>query len=387
MQDKSEQYRLKLFSDLLVQAGGIENAEPLLLCIADHLGRVMDIDHAWLVAPEGNHYATYTFPAQESCRMGKETIAFLMADEFHTYIPQLSLHRTARGVDFFPPDAESLVSLPSHNACLVIASRRRNAYSKTDIDFLYTLMLALRPHIRRVYTRDQPDAAARRALTDMLVHDIRAPLGIINWNMEQLLDGVTGAISAEQERFIRSSIESTQELLEMADSLLDIDRLESGGLLLDPEDCSLEQLARNIAGRMDFVTQQMGLRFHFDFPEDYPCVRADRQLMRRVLFNLLFNAAKYAPAGSVIYIEGGVSADTLHLAIRDEGQGVPEEYLESIFDKYVQAEARAGGGIPGKGLGLTFCRLAVLAHGGAIRAENVPHGGARFVIEFKRERG
>jgi len=403
MRDKSEQYRLTLFSDLLVQAGGIVGAAPLLACVAEHLGHIMDIDRAWLVVPEGNCYTTYAYPAGQSAQamMGKETLAFLMTDEFHASIPQLGEYRHIRGVEFFPPDIESLVSLAARNGCLVVASRRRNAYSATDVDFLYSLMLALRPHIRGLNMSAASDtnnaenaenaATMRRTLTDMLVHDIRAPLGIINWNMEQLLDGIASSANngnAEQERFIRSSIESTQELLEMADSLLDIDRLESEGLALDIENCALDQFAKSIAGRMGFVTQQMGLRFHFDFPEDYPVIRADRQLMRRVLFNLIFNAAKYAPAGSTIYIEGGFSADKLWLAVRDEGQGIPEEYLESIFDKYVQAEARARGGISGKGLGLTFCRLALLAHGGAIRAENMPprpdgtHGGARFVIEL-----
>jgi K+-sensing histidine kinase KdpD len=225
----------------------------------------------------------------------------------------------------------------------------------------------------------------RRALTDMLIHDLRAPLGIINWNMEQLLDGVSAsaALNAEQERFVKASIESTQELLEMADSLLDIDRLENGVLALNPEDCSLEQLAKTIAGRMDFMTQQMALRFSFSFPEGYSAIRADRQLMRRVLFNLLFNASKYAPEKSTIYIEGGSDHEKIWLSVEDEGQGIPEKYLESIFDKYVQAEARSvHGNIRGKGLGLTFCRLAVEAHGGSIRALNAR--GARFIVELPR---
>ena len=225
-------------------------------------------------------------------------------------------------------------------------------------------------------------------LVDMLVHDLRSPLGIITWNMEQLLDGVSGSLNAEQERFVRASVESTQELLEMIDSLLDIGRLESGNIPIEPVECSLEALARDIAGRMDFVTQQMALRFSFDFPQEYPTVRADKQLMRRVLFNLLFNASKYAPEGSRIYIQGGFDGKAIWLAIRDEGHGIAEDCLESIFELYVrdaqpdakvQTDGRAY--TRSKGLGLAFCRLALLSHGGSIRAENASQG-ARFVLEL-----
>jgi signal transduction histidine kinase len=398
MTQDTERYRLKLFSDLLVQAGGLDKPAPLLACIAEHLARVMPIDHAWLVVLEGNCYATYAYPASETpAMMGKETIAFLAADEFRASIPNLSEYRAARGADFFPPDIESLVSIAArfpgnrHADCddgyLVIASRKPSAYSAADVDFLFTLMLALRPLVRVMSLRERgaDTAAMRRTLTDMLIHDLRAPLGIIQWNMEQLADGFASKSSAEQEGFIRSSIESTQELLEMADSLLDIDRLETGTLDLNPQDCRLAELAAAIARRMDFVTAQMGLRFSFNFAEGYPAIRADRQLMRRVLFNLIFNAAKYAPAASTIHIEGGYDQKRVWLAVRDEGQGVPEEYLESIFDKYAQAAPRDHGAIHGKGLGLTFCRLAVTLHGGTIRAENSPGGGARFVVELSRE--
>jgi signal transduction histidine kinase len=425
--DKSAQYRLSHLHDLIMQASGTLEAEQLLDVLIHNLAPLMEIDYAWLLTIERARVVTHARPPNQAV-MGKETIAFLMTDAFCGCIPDLAQHRDKRGAEYFADDVRSIAALEIRRdnhaeGYLVLASRMPDAYSKENVDFLFMLALALRPILRAMRAEDEaslPDAGnddMRRTLTDMLVHDLRAPLGIIRWNMEQLLDGVVGKLNSEQERFVQASIESSQELLEMADSLLDIDRLESGMLTLDLEECSLAQLVQNIAERMDFVTRQMNLRFAFDFPGNYPDVCIDKQLIRRVLFNLLFNASKYAPEGSVIYIEGGFDADRVWLAVEDEGQGIPEEYLESIFDKYVQAAqldaarrdstrhdttqhdtkcAERVRTIRSKGLGLTFCRLAVLAHGGGIRAENAEsradrpqggdrtQGGARFTIELKR---
>jgi len=431
--DKIEDYRLSLLRDLLIHLGGIEDAEEVLESIVRYLSPIMDVEYTWLLTVEGERFKTCAHPAGQPM-MGKETIAFLMSDEFRAVIPDLAAHRAARGAAYFPDDARSLVALAAQrgrhaDGYLVIASRKPAAYSKENVDFLFMLMLCLRPLFKALRLQSEcrrlrelspalPPSPTeeeqrggensieetRRMLTAMLVHDLRSPLGIIHWNMEQLLDGVSGSLGGEQERFVRASIESTQELLEMADSLLDIDRLESGALSLDLQDCSLPKLAKNITERMDFVTRQMGINFSFDFQAGYPDVRLDKQLIRRVLFNLIFNASKYAPEGSTIHIEGGFGGARVWLAVEDEGQGIPEEYLESIFDRYVQAppdgRLSVKGGMPpahanirGKGLGLTFCRLVVTAHGGTIRAQNAParegasHGGARFVIEFTRESG
>ena len=441
-------YRMTLLHDLLMETSGQDEAGVILNCLVERLRSFMDVHYVWLLTVEGDHFKTYTHPAGQAM-MGKETIALLMSGEVHAIIPNLAEYRNtlgptrAGGMAYFPGDAKSLIALPAQrgrrtDGYLVIASRVPDAYNQEQEDFLFELMLILRPIFRMLRLQASacpegtpgiakppatdahipddmhtpsgaqnldlpsghhpPDFAPLRLAplpsgADMLIHDLRAPLGIINWNMEQLLDGVTGALSPEQERFVRASIESTKELLEMADSLLDIDRLEGGLLALSLEDCSLDRLAQDIAGRMDFVTRQMAITFSFNFPDDYPAIRADRQLMRRVLFNLLFNASKYVPEKSVIHIAGGFNADTIWLSIEDEGQGIPEQYLESIFDKYVQAEARdASESIRGKGLGLTFCRLAVQAHGGGIRAENARGGcdtdvhGARFIVEIPRAR-
>jgi signal transduction histidine kinase len=103
-------------------------------------------------------------------------------------------------------------------------------------------------------------------------------------------------------------------------------------------------------------------------------------LVRRILFNLAFNAAKYAPPDSEIRISGSLDWEALEvrLSVADQGPGIPRKYRKMIFDKYVQAEARSRGDIKSKGLGLTFCRLAVEAHDGRIWVESEEGQGSLF---------
>ena len=119
----------------------------------------------------------------------------------------------------------------------------------------------------------------------MLVHDLRLALGIINWNMELMLDGVLGEVTPEQERFLQGSIESTQELLDMIDSCL-ISIAETGALDLERVPLDLAGLAEEISRRMEFVTHQLHLRFDISFDAGFP-VMADKQLIRRVLLTSL----------------------------------------------------------------------------------------------------
>ena len=104
----------------------------------------------------------------------------------------------------------------------------------------------------------------------------------------------------------------------------------------------------------------------------------DSDLLRRVLENLVDNACKYTPAGGAISLEVAPHEGRVDLSVSDEGPGIPEHARDRIFDKYAQLEDRRH--VHGRGLGLTFCKLAVEAHGGRIWvAENHPHG-SRFCI-------
>jgi len=219
---------------------------------------------------------------------------------------------------------------------------------------------------------------SKKDLTAMLVHDLRSPLGIINWNLETLQEGLEDSLNKQQKKLLSSAINNSKELLEMIDSILDIERLEAGSIAVDFSAIDLPSLIRDRIEQMDILSQQMGLEFVLNCSADLPLVKADLNLLRRILFNLLFNASKYSPVGKPIEISLELSDKNVIVAIRDYGPGVPKEYRKSIFDKFVQVDAKDQGEVKSKGLGLTFCKLAVETQNGKIWVDEAEGGGSIF---------
>ena len=123
------------------------------------------------------------------------------------------------------------------------------------------------------------------------------------------------------------------------------------------------------------------MRLETAAPADLPLVPADREIFRRIVINLVGNAAAISPEGGKISVSAAKSEgdEALVVSVQDEGPGIPKEYQERIFDKFFQAGSRQQSqGQISVGLGLTFCRLAVEAHGGSIWVESEPGHGARF---------
>ena len=112
--------------------------------------------------------------------------------------------------------------------------------------------------------------------------------------------------------------------------------------------------------------------------------KGDENIVKRIIINLLNNAMKYAADGGRVKIRAENTADKVKVSVIDTGLGIPEEFQEKIFDKYGQLENMRGGVRRGKGLGLTFCRLAVEAHGGNISVESDVGKGSSFIFTLPR---
>jgi len=169
---------------------------------------------------------------------------------------------------------------------------------------------------------------------------------------------------------------ATQRLTRLVDALLDIQRLESGRAILHKELVSVEALATETAEAVLPVAQGKGQELNAAVPPGLPLISADAELIRRVLINLLENAAKYTPPGGCIEVSAEAGSQELTVTVSDNGPGIPPEQKLAIFDKF--ARIQRPGGPKGMGLGLAFCRLAVQAHGGRIWVESEPGNGSRF---------
>ncbi len=219
----------------------------------------------------------------------------------------------------------------------------------------------------------------RDNLVHMIVHDLNSPLGVIM--------GYVGLFESEEltpdGTVYRSKIgESCQRLMGMVRSLLDISKMEAGQLTLHMTESDLTALAREVLTAHEPLRQTR--HFKIEAPELPLLVSIDRDLIARVLQNLVGNALKYAPDGSTVQIRLEGTEALVRVSVIDSGRGIPPEYHERIFEKFGQVQKK--GPRVGTGLGLTFCRLAVEAHDGRIRVNSEVGKGSTFWFEIPLRR-
>lgn len=218
----------------------------------------------------------------------------------------------------------------------------------------------------------------RSAMLTSLSHDLRTPLAAIigavsslksravagNGGDDTLLDTLHGE-AERMGRFVRN--------------LLDMTRLEAGALELKREPIDLADVVSGAVRRASPIL--VGHKVEVSIPDDFPLVRGDHLLLEQVLFNLLDNAGKYAPTGSVITIQAHRQAAHVRITVADAGPGIPQELWDKIFDKFYRIQARDHQQA-GTGLGLAICRGFVEAMGGTItvRNGNDDQSGACFDI-------
>jgi signal transduction histidine kinase len=215
----------------------------------------------------------------------------------------------------------------------------------------------------------------RDDLVHMVVHDMRSPLSVLIGRLELLKPHVTGA----SERTLDAATRSAVGLNRMADTLLDVSRLEEGQMPLDRAVCDLVKLADDV--RHAFVSMDQKRVIDLE-SRGAVMVACDAGLIRRVIENLVSNGIKHTPDGGRLHIEVNALPGRARISVEDEGDGVPPEARHRIFEKFGTLEARKERSYHSAGLGLAFCKLAVQAHGGAIGVDSVDPHGSLFWVEL-----
>jgi two-component system sensor histidine kinase KdpD len=220
----------------------------------------------------------------------------------------------------------------------------------------------------------------RNALLGAISHDLRTPLAALAGMADSLQ--LTAPPLAPAHAEIASSLrEAALRMNALVNNLLDMARLESGSVVLNLHWQPLEEVVGSALRSLGtLVTGRHPLKV--SLPPDLPLLQFDAVLIERVLANLLENAAKYTPAGSTIRVGATASRQSVEVWVVDEGPGLPPGREELIFEKFERGRKESA--TPGVGLGLAICRAIVVAHGGSIRGETLPEGGARFAFTLPR---
>jgi two-component system sensor histidine kinase/response regulator len=221
---------------------------------------------------------------------------------------------------------------------------------------------------------------ARDTLTHMIVHDLRSPLTGLQGYLDLL--GMVAGGNAEVLEYASEAQLITERLTEMISQVLDVSRLEVGQLPVSLTDTDLRALLPSAIGSLGPAPS--GIRVIFEMPQSPVQVMCDQDLISRVMINLVGNAFKFTPQGGRVWVGLAAAADRVRVTVADDGPGIPPEFRAVIFEKFGQAPQGRAAAVRSSGLGLTFCKLAVEAHGGNIGIEGAENGGACFWVELYR---
>jgi len=213
----------------------------------------------------------------------------------------------------------------------------------------------------------------RNSLLSALSHDLRTPLSAL-LGLAESLDLSKPELAGVQRETARAITEQARRMTALVNNLLDMARIESGEVRLRREWQSVEEVVGSALKAAQPALARR--RIEVSVPRDLPLVEFDATLIERVLYNLLENAGKYTPEGTIIQIAADASGGQLRVAVSDNGPGIPQGQHKAIFDKFTRGSTESA--TPGVGLGLAISRAIVEAHQGEIWAEDNPGGGARF---------
>jgi NtrC-family two-component system sensor histidine kinase KinB len=242
--------------------------------------------------------------------------------------------------------------------------------------------------VLRDVTEEQEQSQWRKQFTHMVVHDLRNPVTTLLSTLRMLARQLPQAPLEDLAALVETSQTGCHHLLDMVDSLMDINRLEAGQLIVEAEAMRLPPLVEKVLAHMQSLADEKKIVLTAVVDAELPAVWADEELMRRVLVNLLDNALKFTPAHGRVSLQLTTAEEAipgyepgLVCAITDSGAGIPPEHRDRIFERFVRISS-GGAQVRGTGIGLSFCRLALEAQDGRIWVEDTSTTGvgSRFLF-------
>ncbi|HEY3836700.1 MAG TPA: CHASE2 domain-containing protein [Bryobacteraceae bacterium] len=229
-------------------------------------------------------------------------------------------------------------------------------------------------------TRQHELQQTKNDVITLVSHEMRTPLTAIQ-GMTELLANYEME-SARRKELSAAINGEVKRLTAMITEYLDITRLESGATPVRKAPLKLEPLLQRTVLMLNPVAAQQGVRLNLRPPPLLPVVFADAGLLARALDNLVSNAIKYSPHGTVVSIEASTETGGVAIAITDQGYGIPEADLSRIFEKFYRVPRVENAGIPGTGLGLALVRDIAELHGGSITVISKVHQGSTFTLRI-----
>jgi two-component system, NtrC family, sensor histidine kinase KinB len=206
-------------------------------------------------------------------------------------------------------------------------------------------------------------------------HELRTPVTSLLMSVQLLQEGAVGELTERQGQVVNLQRRDLERLARLTQELLDTSRLEAGTLPMKFESVEPGKLVEEAVLATRVMAEEKGIRVEVELDPHLQPVSADRSQVERVLTNLISNAMRHTPREGVVKVRATHGVNQVTFTIEDNGEGIPKDYLDRIFDRFVQVPGATGGGA---GLGLSIAQGIVKAHGGTIWAESELGAGSAF---------
>jgi len=275
---------------------------------------------------------------------------------------------TVRGVD---GRALRMVGVVRDMTDLTMAERELRRHRDHLEELVHARTLAL----EKSYADLRALEALRDSMVHMVVHDLRSPLQALMFSLDMLIEDLEGQIGSDSRTRLEAALASVESLSRMANDMLDVSRIENDKMPLDYAACDLPALVRAAVRNLGGMARTRDVRLQLDEPVTCQC---DGDLIRRVVENLVSNGIKHTPPDKPLWISVAIAAGAPRIEVRDEGRGIPQDARTKIFEKFGTLAPDGQREYHSAGLGLTFCKMVVEAHGGHIGVDSEPGRGSTF---------
>ena len=213
-------------------------------------------------------------------------------------------------------------------------------------------------------------------------HELRTPLTSIIGSLGLIKGNVAGKLNSTQTKLIDLTHKNSELLLKLISDILDLEKIESGAIEFDFRSISITNLLKQATSGIEGYGEQLNVNFKLQLPDEDLYVYGDYGKLMQVLNNLLSNAAKFSLPGQSVTISAQTRNHYVRIGVEDHGQGIPESFKATIYDKFTQLDSRDNRNTNGTGLGLAIAKLITDKHNGKIDFHSVVGKGTTFYIDI-----